>query len=68
MGEMKSKFEVVKDKMNSLDYSCFTSITDVVSYQMDIQKMDELEKMYGDPNVISMLPEFQSLEEKYSAY
>ena len=46
MGEMKSKFEVIKDKMNSLDYSCFTSITDVVSYQMDIQKMDELEKMY----------------------
>ena len=68
MGEMKSKFEVIKDKMNSLDYSCFTNITDVVSYQMDIQKMDELEKMYGDPNVISMLTEFQSLEEKFSAF
>lgn len=68
MGEMKSKFEVIKDKMYSLDYSCFTNIIDVVSYQMDMQKMDELERLYGDPKVISMLPEFQSLEEKYSGY
>lgn len=66
MGEMKSKFEVVKDKMSSLDYSSFTNIIDVVSYQMDMQKMEELEKLYGDPKVISMLPEFQSLEEKYA--
>ena len=63
---MKSKFEVVKDKMSSLDYSSFTNIIDVVSYQMDMQKMEELEKLYGDPKVISMLPEFQSLEEKYA--
>lgn len=68
MGEIKSKFELVKDKMYSLDYSFFSNISEVVSYQMDIQTMEELEQTYGDPKVISMLPEFQSLEEKYCAY
>ena len=62
---METKFGRVKSIMENMDYSVFTNLSEVVEYQIDMEKLKSLEEKYLDHQVISLTPEFHYLENKY---
>lgn len=62
---METKFGRVKSIMENMDYSVFTNLSEVVEYQIDMEKLKSLEEKYLDHNVICLTPEFHYLEDKY---
>jgi len=62
---LNSKFGRIKSIMENIDFSRFTNLSEVVEYQIDMEKLESLEKKYVDHDVISLTPEFHYLEDKY---
>lgn len=60
-----SRFLNFKSALQEVDYSIFRNLNEVVSYQIDLEKLAELESTYHDPDLIVSTPEFHYLFSKY---